>query len=207
MKKQEKKNNLEYENKMLASGFNLIAGVDEVGRGPLAGPVCCACVIMPLDEIIECIDDSKKISEKKREALFEIIKEKAICYCIEFIDEKTIDEINILEATKKCMANAINNMSLKPDVVLVDAVKGLDTTIPTMPIIHGDALSYNIAAASILAKVTRDRLMVDLSKKYPEYGLEKHKGYGTKVHIEALKQYGSTPIHRKSFLGFLNKDE
>ena len=207
MKKQEKKNNLEYENKMLASGFNLIAGVDEVGRGPLAGPVCCACVIMPLDEIIEGIDDSKKISEKKREALFEIIKEKAICYCIEFIDEKTIDEINILEATKKCMANAINNMSLKPDVVLVDAVKGLDTTIPTMPIIHGDALSYNIAAASILAKVTRDRLMVDLSKKYPEYGLEKHKGYGTKVHIEALKQYGSTPIHRKSFLGFLNKDE
>lgn len=197
----------EYENKMLASGFKFIAGVDEVGRGPLAGPVCCACVIMPLDELIDGIDDSKKISEKKREILFGKIKEKAICYNIEFIDEKTIDEINILEATKKCMANAINNMSVKPDVVLVDAVKGLDTTIPTMPIIHGDALSYNIAAASILAKVTRDRLMVELSKKYPEYGLEKHKGYGTKVHIEALKQYGATPIHRKSFLGFLNKDE
>lgn len=197
----------EYETKMLASGYKLIAGVDEVGRGPLAGPVCCACVIMPLDDLIEGIDDSKKISEKKREQLFEQIKQKAICYNIEFVDEKTIDEINILEATKKCMANAINNMKIMPDVVLVDAVKGLDTTVPTVPIIHGDALSYNIASASILAKVTRDRLMVELAQKYPEYSLEKHKGYGTKAHIETLKQFGPTPIHRKSFLGFLNKDE
>ena len=208
MKKTEDKvSNIEYENRLLASGYKLIAGVDEVGRGPLAGPVCCACAIMPLDDIIEGVDDSKKISEKKRELLFEKIKEKAICYCIEFVDEKTIDEINILEATKRCMAKAINNMKIMPDIVLVDAVKGLDTTVPTLPIIHGDALSYNIAAASILAKVTRDRLMVELSEKYPEYGFEKHKGYGTKVHIEALKQHGSTPIHRKSFLGFLNKDE
>ena len=208
MKKTEDKvSNIEYENRLLASGYKLIAGVDEVGRGPLAGPVCCACAIMPLDDIIEGVDDSKKISEKKRELLFEKIKEKAICYCIEFVDEKTIDEINILEATKRCMAKAINNMKIMPDIVLVDAVKGLDTTVPTLPIIHGDALSYNIAAASILAKVTRDRLMVELSEKYPEYGFEKHKGYGTKVHIEALKQHGPTPIHRKSFLGFLNKDE
>lgn len=194
----------EYENKMQAQGYKLIAGVDEVGRGPLAGPVCCACVIMPLDDLINGIDDSKKLSEKKREQLFELIKQKAICYNIEFIDEKTIDEINILEATKKCMANAINNMKIMPDIVLVDAVKGLDITVPTLSLIHGDALSYNIAAASILAKVTRDRLMVELAQKYPEYGLEKHKGYGTKVHIDALKQYGPTPIHRKSFLRFLN---
>ena len=204
---QDKISNTEYEEKMSAKGFKLIAGVDEVGRGPLAGPVCCACVIMPLDNIIPGVDDSKKVSEKKREQLFELIKEKAICYNIEFVDEKTIDSINILQATKVCMANAINNMAVMPDIVLVDAVKGLDTTVPTLPIIHGDALSYNIAAASILAKVTRDRLMVELSTKYPEYGLEKHKGYGTKLHIEALKKYGPTPIHRKSFLGFLNKDE
>ena len=206
-KTNEQQPKLEYENKMLAHGYKLIAGVDEVGRGPLAGPVCCACCIMPLDDIIVGVDDSKKISEKKREQLFELIKQKAICYNIEFVDEQTIDQINILQATKKCMANAINNMAIMPDIVLVDAVKDLDTNVATLPIIHGDAVSYNIAAASILAKVTRDRLMVELSKEYPQYGLEKHKGYGTKQHIEALKQYGVTKIHRKSFLGFLNKDE
>ena len=203
---EKQKNNLEYENKMLAAGYSKIAGVDEVGRGPLAGPVCCACVIMPLDDIIEGIDDSKKVSEKKREKLFDLIKEKAIAYQIEFVDEKTIDEINILEATKKCMAKAINNMPIMPDIVLVDAVKNLDTEVATLPIIHGDALSYNIAAASILAKVTRDKLMVEYGKKYPQYGFEKHKGYGTKMHIDALKQYGPLSIHRKSFLGFLSKD-
>ncbi len=207
MKKTDKQPKLEYEFKMRDAGYKLIAGVDEVGRGPLAGPVCCACVIMPLDDLIVGIDDSKKLTEKKREFLFEQIKEKAICYCIEFVDEKIIDEINILEATKKCMAKAINNMAIMPDIVLVDAVKGLDTNVPILPIIKGDALSYNIAAASILAKVSRDRLMVDLSKEYPEYGLEKHKGYGTKAHIEALKQYGATKIHRKSFIGFLNNNE
>lgn len=203
---EKQKNNLEYENKMLAAGYSKIAGVDEVGRGPLAGPVCCACVIMPLDDIIEGIDDSKKVSEKKREKLFDLIKEKAIAYQIEFVDEKTIDEINILEATKKCMAKAINNMPIMPDIVLVDAVKNLDTEVATLPIIHGDALSYNIAAASILAKVTRDKLMVEYGKQYPQYGFEKHKGYGTKMHIDALKQYGPLSIHRKSFLGFLSKD-
>lgn len=200
----EKKPKIEYETQMQSKGYKLIAGVDEVGRGPLAGPVCCACVIMPLDDLIDGVDDSKKLSEKKREVLFEKIKEKAICYNIEFVSEQEIDQINILEATKKCMAKAINNMSKTPDIVLVDAVKNLDTKVETYSIIHGDALSYNIAAASILAKVTRDKLMVELSKKYPEYGFEKHKGYGTKQHVEAIKKYGILPIHRKSFLRFLD---
>lgn len=202
--KLEEKPKIEYEQQMLEKGYKLIAGVDEVGRGPLAGPVCCACVIMPLNDLIDGIDDSKKLSEKKREMLYEKIKEKAICYCIEFVSEQEIDQINILEATKKCMAEAINNMKITPDIVLVDAVKNLNTKVETYSIIHGDALSYNIGAASILAKVTRDRLMVELSQKYPEYGFEKHKGYGTKMHIDAIKQYGVLPIHRKSFLGFLN---
>ncbi len=202
--KQQKEPKIEYEQQMLEKGYKLIAGVDEVGRGPLAGPVCCACVIMPLDDMIDGIDDSKKLSEKKREMLYEKIKENAICYSIEFVDEKTIDDINILQATKRCMERAINNMKIMPDVVLVDAVSGLNVATQTYPIIHGDALSYNIGAASILAKVTRDRLMVELSKKYPQYGFEKHKGYGTKMHIDAIKQYGVLPIHRKSFLGFLN---
>lgn len=200
----EKKPKIEYETEMQSKGYKLIAGVDEVGRGPLAGPVCCACVIMPLDDLIDGVDDSKKLSEKKREMLFEKIKEKAICYNIEFVSEQEIDKINILEATKKCMAKAINNMGKTPDIVLVDAVKNLDTKVETYSIIHGDALSYNIAAASILAKVTRDKLMVELSKKYPEYGFEKHKGYGTKQHVEAIKKYGILPIHRKSFLRFLD---
>ncbi len=205
MKSNEKIDNLQYENNLTQKGYNLIAGIDEVGRGPLAGPVCCACVIMPLDDIIEGVDDSKKISEKKREKLYDEIIAKAICYSVMFVDEKTIDEINILEATKLCMKNAIESMEIKPDIVLVDAVKGLDVTVPTLPIIHGDALSYNIAAASIIAKVTRDRLMISLAEKYPEYGFEKHKGYGTKAHIDAIKKYGVLDIHRKSFLGFLNE--
>lgn len=197
---------LDYENKLSSQGYKLIAGVDEVGRGPLAGPVCTACVIMPLDDIIIGIDDSKKVSEKKREKLFDEIINKAICYSINFVNEKTIDEINILQATKISMKNSIEKMEIKPDIVLVDAVKGLDVSVPTLPIIHGDALSYNIAAASILAKVSRDRLMCEYSKKYPEYGFDRHKGYGTKVHIDAIKKYGVLDIHRKSFLGFL-KDE
>ena len=195
---------LQYENKMLAHGYKLVAGVDEVGRGPLAGPVCVACVIMPLDDIIDGIDDSKKLSEKKREKLFDQIIQKAICYNIEFVDEKIIDKINILEATKLAMKNAIDTMKIKPDIVLVDAVKNLDVNVPTLPIIHGDALSYNIASASILAKVTRDRLMCEVAKKYPEYGFEKHKGYGTKAHIDAIKKYGVLDIHRKTFLRFLD---
>lgn len=179
----------------------IVAGIDEAGRGPLAGPVVCACVIMPLtrENIIDGINDSKKLSEKKRELLFDKIIEKAISYSIIEIDEKTIDEINILNATKLGMKKALENLKVKPDVVLIDAVK-IDTNILQENIIKGDAKSYNIAAASILAKVYRDRLMVEISKNYPEYGFEKHKGYGTKVHVEALKKYGKCEIHRNTFI-------
>lgn len=194
---------LKFEKQLLSEDYRLIAGVDEVGRGPLAGPVVCASVIMPLDDIIDGVDDSKKVSEKKREKLYNEIKEKAIAYSIEFIYENEIDEINILNATKKCMANAINNLSVKPDVCLVDAIDKLNTQIPLVPIIHGDALSYNIGAASILAKVTRDRYMIEKDKEFPEYGFAKHKGYGTKVHMDTLREIGPCVIHRKSFIGFL----
>ena len=160
---------------------------------------------MPLDDLIEGIDDSKKISEKKRKVLFEQIKEKAIAYSIELVDEQTIDRINILEATKLCMKKAIEGLSLKPDVALVDAISKLDVDVAIRGIVKGDALSYSIGCASILAKVTRDELMCELSKEYPEYGFEKHKGYGTKVHIEALKEYGPCVYHRLSFLKFLGE--
>ena len=194
-----------YEKQEQEKGRFLIAGVDEVGRGPLAGPVCVAAVMMPLDDIIEGVDDSKKISEKKRDLLFEQIKEKAICYSIEMVNEQTIDEINILEATKLAMKNAIESLAVKPDVVLVDAISKLDTDAEIRGIVKGDALSYSIGCASILAKVTRDRLMCELSREYPEYGFEKHKGYGTKQHIEALKEYGPCVYHRLSFLKFLGE--
>lgn len=194
-----------YEKQEQEKGHFLIAGVDEVGRGPLAGPVCVACVMMPLDDLIEGVDDSKKLSEKKREMLFEQIKEKAICYSIQMIDEQTIDKINILEATKLAMKNAINSMSVKPDIVLVDAINKLDVDVEIRGIVKGDALSYSIGCASILAKVTRDRLMCELAKEYPEYGFEKHKGYGTKQHIDALKEYGPCVYHRLSFLKFLGE--
>lgn len=192
----------EFENQYKKNGYKFIAGVDEAGRGPLAGPVCVACVIMPLDEdkIIEGINDSKKLTEKKREELFDKILNTAIAYNIHFVDEKVIDDINILNATKKGMSFCINNLSHTPDIVLVDAVKGLDTNVECVSIIKGDAKSYSIAAASILAKVSRDRLMLEYDKMYPEYGFAKHKGYGTKVHIEALKKYGKCQIHRESFI-------
>lgn len=204
-KEKEEIDKLLYEKQEQEKGHFLIAGVDEVGRGPLAGPVCVACVMMPLDDIIEGIDDSKKISEKKRELLFEQIKEKAVCYSIQMVDEQTIDKINILEATKLAMKNAINSLTVKPDVVLVDAISKLDVDTEIRGIIKGDALSYSIGCASILAKVTRDKLMCDLAKEYPEYGFEKHKGYGTKQHIDALKQYGPCVYHRLSFLKFLGE--
>lgn len=192
----------EFENQYKEKGYKLIAGVDEAGRGPLAGPVCVACVIMPLDpdKIIDGINDSKKLTEKKREELFKKIIDTAIACNIHFVNEQIIDEINILNATKKGMAFCINNLSRTPDVVLVDAVKGLETKIECVPIIKGDAKSYSIAAASILAKVSRDKLMLEYDKKFPEYGFAKHKGYGTKVHIEALKKYGKCEIHRESFI-------
>ena len=194
-----------YEKQEQEKGRFLIAGVDEVGRGPLAGPVCVAAVMMPLDDLIDGVDDSKKISEKKRDLLFDEIKQKAICYSIQMVDEQTIDKINILEATKLAMKKAIEGLEIKPDVVLVDAISKLDTDAEIRGIIKGDALSYSIGCASILAKVTRDRLMCELSKEYPEYGFEKHKGYGTKQHIEALKEYGPCVYHRLSFLKFLGE--
>lgn len=194
------KNMFDYENKYSQEGFKLIAGMDEAGRGPLAGPVACACVIMPLDDIVDGVDDSKKLSEKKREALYDKIIEKAISFKVCFIHQDVIDEINILQATKQGMETCVKTMSVSPDFVLVDAVKNLNIDVPNLPIIHGDALSYNIACASILAKVSRDRFMVEMDKDYPQYNFKKHKGYGTKEHIENLKKYGKCPIHRNSFI-------
>ena len=180
-----------------AFGFT-VAGIDEAGRGPLAGPVVSACC--SIDYYIEGINDSKKVSEKKREQLYELIIEKASAYGISIIGPEEIDRINILEATKKGMTEAAFKMNLTPALYLIDAVKGLKLNAETKPIIKGDANSYSIAAASILAKVTRDRIMREYDKIYPEYGFEKHKGYGTKFHIDALKTYGPSPIHRKTFI-------
>ena len=189
---------LDYENKYKGKR---IAGIDEAGRGPLAGPVVCACVIMPLDEdkLIDGINDSKKLTEKKREELYDKIKERAIAYSIVEVDERTIDRINILNATKLGMKRALDGLKVKPDIVLIDAVK-LDTDLPQDNIIKGDAKSYNIASASILAKVYRDRLMKKLSVKYPQYNFARHKGYGTKEHIENLKKYGKCELHRETFI-------
>ena len=191
---------LEYENLYKSKGYNLIAGVDEVGRGPLAGPVVTACVIMNLDELVDGVDDSKKLSEKKREQLFNEIISHAVAYKITFTDEKAIDEINILEATKKSMAESITGLEVKPDIVLIDAVKLENISVEQCPIIKGDAKSYSIACASILAKVARDRYMVEMDGKYPAYNFKKHKGYGTKEHIEALKKVGPCILHRKTFI-------
>lgn len=190
-----------YEKACLSQGCKLIAGVDEVGRGPLAGPVVCAGVIMPLeaDKIIEGVDDSKKLSVKKREALAEQIKSVALCYTIIEIDQTTIDEINILEATKLGMKQAIERLSLTPDIVLCDGNMTLDILHKQQSIIHGDALSYSIGAASIIAKVYRDKLMDEYAKEYPHYAFEKNKGYGTAIHIQGIKEFGLCPIHRKTF--------
>ena len=196
---EERKDTLVFERELLASGARLIGGMDEAGRGPLAGPVVAAAVIMPLDDIIEGVDDSKKVSEKKREKLFDEIIRKAVAYKICLADEKVIDEINILNATKRAMTECVQGLSVRPDIVLVDAVK-LALEVPTKAIIKGDALSYSIAAASILAKVYRDRLMREYDLLYPAYGFAKHKGYGTKDHIDALRSVGPCPIHRRSFI-------
>lgn len=199
MAKEKLYDTLEFEKIEQDLGYTLIAGVDEVGRGPLAGPVVVACVIMPTDNLIEGVDDSKKLSEKKREMLYPIILEKAICYNIVCIDEKTIDDINILEATKLAMKRSIMEMQTVPEVVLIDAVK-LDVPLKTVSIIKGDQRSYNISCASIIAKVFRDRLMNEYALTYPEYGFERNKGYGTAEHIRALEEHGATPIHRKTFI-------
>ena len=192
---------LQYERALLEKGYRYIAGVDEVGRGPLAGPVVCAAVIMPLgeNEIIDGVDDSKKLSEKKRQKLSEEIKAKAVCYSIFEISEKEIDEINILEATKKGMREALLALEIQPDMVLTDGNMTIDVPFPQKSIVHGDALSYSIGAASIVAKVYRDNLMDEYAKIYPEYAFEKNKGYGTAAHIAAIKEVGLCPIHRRTF--------
>lgn len=190
----------EIETSLYSEGYKFIAGVDEAGRGPLAGPVCAAAVILPNDLIIDGVNDSKKLTEKKREKLFDIICEKAIAYSIEFVSPDVIDEINIRQATSLAMHNAVQNLDKKADYVIIDGNDKIPYDIPYKYIIKGDAKSQSIAAASILAKVSRDRLMVALDKEYPEYGFAKHKGYGTKVHCEAIQKYGILPIHRKSFM-------
>lgn len=190
---------LEYENELRAKGYKYICGVDEVGRGPLAGPVVCSAVIMDLDNLIEGVYDSKKVSKLKREKLAPEIKKRAVTWSTAFFDNMRIDELNILNATKACMKEAVMSLEIKPDVVIVDALK-LDIPYETYGIVHGDALSYSIGAASIIAKVERDAYMCEIAKKYPAYGFESNMGYGTKSHIDALKKFGACEIHRKSFL-------
>lgn len=178
-----------------------ICGIDEAGRGPLAGPVVVAAVIMPKDSMIEGINDSKKVSEKKREKLYEQIIEEAISYEVAIIDQKEIDAVNILNATKEGLTKAVQGLKVKPQKILVDALQKIDTCgVPYVSIVKGDAKCYSIAAASILAKVTRDRIMRQWDEVYPQYGFAKHKGYGTKAHIEAIQQYGLCPLHRLSFV-------
>ncbi len=189
----------EYERQYDSCAF--ICGIDEAGRGPLAGPVAAGAVILPKDCEILYLNDSKKLSEKKREQLFEEIKEKAVAYGIGIVSPERIDEINILQATYEAMRQAVGSLAVTPQVLLNDAVTIPEISIPQVPIIKGDAKSVSIAAASILAKVTRDHMMIEYDRRYPEYGFARHKGYGTAAHIQALKEYGPCPIHRRSFIG------
>lgn len=189
-----------YEKSLIEKGCKFVCGVDEVGRGPLAGPVVCAAVIMPLDEIVDGVDDSKKLTPKKRERLAEIIRDKAVAYSICRVEPQIIDEINILNATKLCMKNAVESLSEKPDFVITDGNMTLDIAIPQQSIIKGDALSYSIGAASIIAKVYRDKIMDEYALQYPDYAFERNKGYGTAAHIDGIKRAGICAIHRKSFL-------
>lgn len=191
----------EFENKLYSEGLKYIAGIDEAGRGPLAGPVVVGIAIMKPDSFIEGVNDSKKISEKKRELLYEQITNEAIDWSVGIVDQNEIDEINILNATKKALHMAITNLKIKPDRILVDALEHIDTCgIPYTSIIKGDAKVYSISAASIIAKVTRDRMMKEYDEIYPEYGFAGHKGYGTAKHIQAIKAYGPCPLHRKTFI-------
>jgi len=188
-----------FENQYCAEGFRILGGVDEAGRGPLAGPVVAACVILPSDGPFPRADDSKKLSAAKRDNLFDVICDMAISYGVGIIDNNIIDEINILEATHLAMKTAIENCQVKPDVLFVDHLHIKKILIKQVSITHGDALSVSIGAASIIAKVTRDRIMEQFAIEYPGYNFEKHKGYGTKSHYEAINQYGLTPIHRRTF--------
>ena len=190
----------EIEDSLRANGYELICGVDEAGRGPLAGPVCAAAVILPRDAEIPGLNDSKKLSDKKRRELYPIIKEKALCYGIGFASHEEIDQINILQATYLAMERALSQLTITPQQVLIDGNRAKDFGLPVRTVVHGDSLSMSIAAASVLAKMTRDDLMLEMAKEYPQYEFEIHKGYGTKAHYEALRTYGACPIHRNSFL-------
>ncbi len=200
---------LEYtlEKQLIEQGYKSICGVDEAGRGPLCGPVVAAAVILPYGLVIDGLNDSKKLTEKKREQLFDIICDNAIAYSIAYGTVEQINATNILEATMGAMRNAIDSLPQKADFALVDGNIARDFSLPTQTVIHGDAISPSIAAASILAKVTRDRLCIELDAEYPMYGIAKHKGYGTKDHMDALRKYGPAPIYRTKFIRFLNKDE
>ncbi len=189
----------EFEKEAYQRGFSMIAGIDEVGRGPLAGPVVAAAVILPQDAFIEGLNDSKKLNENQRERLFDVINDKALGVGLGIVDEKQIDEINILNATKAAMKLAVQNLDLSPDILFIDSLRLDDIHIVQNSIVKGDAKSVSIAAASIVAKVTRDRMLKEMDKEYPMYGFSKHKGYGTSEHIEAIKKYGICPIHRVSF--------
>ncbi len=201
-KELERLNNLKKEELTLYNeNVKYICGIDEAGRGPLAGPVVVGAVILPVDSLIEGVNDSKKVSEKKREKVFEEIISQAVSYNVGIVDQNTIDEINILNATKLGVKKAIEGLEVKPDLILVDALTNIETFgIPYKSIIKGDAKEYSIAAASIIAKVTRDRMMIEWDKIFPQYGFAKHKGYGTAAHIQALKENGPCMLHRKSFI-------
>lgn len=189
-----------YEREALADGFEIVCGVDEAGRGPLAGPVCAAAVILPRETVIEGLNDSKKLTDKKRRELYDVITQTAAAYGIAFASEQEIDEVNILQATFLAMERAMQKLAVRPQLALIDGNRARDFGLPVRTIVSGDALSASIAAASILAKVTRDRLMEELDGEYPQYGFAVHKGYGTKRHYEALRAFGPCPIHRRTFL-------
>jgi len=190
----------EIEDSFYSEDIKVICGVDEAGRGPLAGPVCAAAVILPKHAELPGLTDSKKLTDKKRRELFPLIQEQAVAYGIGFATEQEIDEINILQATFLAMQRALDQLTVKPDLALIDGNREKDFGIPVKTVVKGDSLSANIAAASILAKVTRDNLMQEMAEKYPQYGFEIHKGYGTKAHYAALREFGASPIHRMTFL-------
>ena len=200
---------LEYqlEQELHDQGFQYVCGVDEAGRGPLCGPVVAAACILPDGFVLEGLNDSKKLTPKKRDRLFDLICENAVAYCIAEASVEEIDQLNILEADLLAMRRAIDGLSVPADIALIDGNIARDFQIPARAVIHGDAISPSIAAASILAKVTRDRQCEELDRQYPQYGIAKHKGYGTKAHMEALRQYGPAPIHRKQFIRFLDKEQ
>ena len=190
----------EIEDQLYSQGMQTICGVDEAGRGPLAGPVCAAAVILPPHLEIPGLNDSKKLTDKRRREQFPLIKEKALAYGIAFADHAEVDRVNILQATYLAMERALEQLSIRPDIALIDGNRAKEFGLPVQTVVHGDSLSANIAAASILAKVTRDDLMLEMAETYPQYGFEVHKGYGTKAHYEAILQHGPCPIHRMTFL-------